>query len=173
MIELVIDSRRRDLGGFEVGRVLPFRRHRCRHSSSSTTWVRSRWRGRSALQRRSTHPTLAWSTVTYLFRRPRWPPDIWERPADRPGGGQLDDRRARHQHSERFDAPPRWRRADARIQLGRLPAEIEETDPAFAITERATRPTYSEGAALTGRLIAGRLRRTAKSRPSPMVYAHW
>ncbi|HQN51367.1 MAG TPA: hypothetical protein PK913_09930, partial [Phenylobacterium sp.] len=28
MIELVIDQRRRDLGGFEVGRVLPFHSHR-------------------------------------------------------------------------------------------------------------------------------------------------
>ena len=28
MIELVIDSRRRDLGGFEVGRVLPYAPHR-------------------------------------------------------------------------------------------------------------------------------------------------
>ena len=28
MIELVIDARRRDLGGFEVGRVLPFAEHR-------------------------------------------------------------------------------------------------------------------------------------------------
>ena len=28
MIELVIDARRRDLGGFEVGRVLPFHSHR-------------------------------------------------------------------------------------------------------------------------------------------------
>ena len=28
MIELVIDARRRDLGGFEVGRVLPFAKRR-------------------------------------------------------------------------------------------------------------------------------------------------
>ncbi len=28
MIELVIDQRRRDLGGFEVGRVLPFAKRR-------------------------------------------------------------------------------------------------------------------------------------------------
>ena len=28
MIELVIDARRKDLGGFEVGRVLPFHSHR-------------------------------------------------------------------------------------------------------------------------------------------------
>ena len=28
MIDLVIDQRRRDLGGFEVGRVLPFAKHR-------------------------------------------------------------------------------------------------------------------------------------------------
>jgi redox-sensitive bicupin YhaK (pirin superfamily) len=28
MIELVIEQRRKDLGGFEVGRVLPFARHR-------------------------------------------------------------------------------------------------------------------------------------------------
>jgi redox-sensitive bicupin YhaK (pirin superfamily) len=28
MLDLVIDERRRDLGGFEVGRVLPFAKHR-------------------------------------------------------------------------------------------------------------------------------------------------
>ena len=28
MIDLVIDQRRKDLGGFEVGRVLPYARHR-------------------------------------------------------------------------------------------------------------------------------------------------
>ena len=28
MIELIIDSKRKDLGGFEVGRILPFAKHR-------------------------------------------------------------------------------------------------------------------------------------------------
>ncbi len=28
MLEMVIDQRRRDLGGFEVGRVLPFQKRR-------------------------------------------------------------------------------------------------------------------------------------------------
>lgn len=45
MLELVIDQRRRDLGGLEVGRVLPYQRRRMV----------------------GPHPHIGLSTVTYLF----------------------------------------------------------------------------------------------------------
>ena len=69
MIELVIDQRRKDLGGFEVGRVLPFRRSAWSgRSSSSTTWARRDFEAgfpRSVDVR--PHPHIGLSTVTYLF----------------------------------------------------------------------------------------------------------
>jgi len=68
MIELVIDQRRRDLGGFEVGRVLPFAKRRMvgpfvffDHMARSTS------RRNPALGRCPTHPHIGLSTVTYLF----------------------------------------------------------------------------------------------------------
>ena len=76
MIELVIDSRRRDLGGFEVGRVLPFAKHR-----TVGPFVFFDHMGpidmpagvpRSADVR--PHPHIGLSTVTYLFDGEMPPP---------------------------------------------------------------------------------------------------
>ena len=69
MLELVIEQRRRDLGGFEVGRVLPFPRRRMvgpfiffDHLGPETL--------QSGIPRSvdvRPHPHIGLSTVTYLF----------------------------------------------------------------------------------------------------------
>ncbi|WP_374579153.1 pirin family protein, partial [Phenylobacterium sp.] len=69
MIDLVIDQRRRDLGGFEVGRVLPFARRRMvgpfiffDHMGPKTFEPGF---GREVDVR--PHPHIGLSTLTYLF----------------------------------------------------------------------------------------------------------
>ena len=69
MLDLVIDQRRRDLGGFEVGRVLPYHRRRMvgpfiffDHLGPETLPAGI---ARSADVR--PHPHIGLSTVTYLF----------------------------------------------------------------------------------------------------------
>ena len=67
MIEMVIESQRRDLGGFEVGRVLPFAKKRMvgpfvflDHMGPA---VSASGRGIDVRP----HPHIGLSTVTYLF----------------------------------------------------------------------------------------------------------
>ncbi len=63
-IETIIEARKRDLGGFTVGRLLPSSARRLvGPSSSSITWARSSWhRGPG-----STFARTNLATVTYLF----------------------------------------------------------------------------------------------------------
>ena len=92
MIELVIDSRRRDLGGFEVGRVLPFHAHR-----RVGPFVFFDHMGpidfapgipRSVDVR--PHPHIGLSTVTYLFEGEITHRDsVGSQIAIVPGGGPL------------------------------------------------------------------------------------
>ena len=69
MIDLVIDQRRKDLGGFEVGRVLPFHSHRM-----VGPFIFFDHMGPAAFQAGfprtvdvRPHPHIGLSTVTYLF----------------------------------------------------------------------------------------------------------
>src|ERR1700745_60143 len=69
MIDLVIDQRRRDLGGFEVGRVLPFAKHRMvgpfAFFDHMGPVAMAAGTPRTADVR--PHPHIGLSTVTYLF----------------------------------------------------------------------------------------------------------
>src|ERR1700678_1526618 len=107
MIALVIDSRRRDLGGFEVGRVLPYAPHR-----AVGPFVFFDHMGPvdfpAGLTRDADvrpHPHIGLSTVTYLFdgeitNRDSLASQIYIRP------GEVNWMTAGRgiTHSERFDA---------------------------------------------------------------------
>ncbi len=178
MIELVIDSRRRDLGGFEVGRVLPFAQHRM-----VGPFVFFDHMGpiqfppgipRSVDVR--PHPHIGLSTVTYLFDGEITHRDsVGSEIAITPGEMNWMTAGRGITHSERFDHLRRTGGAMHGIQawVG-LPTEAEETDPAFAHHGPEDLPTY-EGGGLWARLIAGEAfgAKANVKVHSPMFYVHW
>ena len=148
MIELVIDSRRHDLGGFEVGRVLPFARHRM-----VGPFVFFDHMGpidmpagvpRSADVR--PHPHIGLSTVTYLFAGEMRHQDSlgFDQPI-RPGEVNWMTAGTRHHPLRAFRwADPRPRRALARHPgLGRAAGQRwrRSTPPSPTTTDRPTCPT--------------------------------
>jgi len=180
MIELVIDSRRRDLGGFEVGRVLPFALHR-----TVGPFVFFDHMGpvdMPAHVPRSTdvrpHPHIGLSTVTYLFSgEMRHQDSVGSDQAIRPGEVNWMTAGKGISHSERFDGPLRDHGGNIHgIQAWvALPNELEEIDPAFAHHAGDEDLPYYEGGGMKARLIAGTgFGAVAKVKThSPMVYAHW
>jgi redox-sensitive bicupin YhaK (pirin superfamily) len=177
-VELVIDARRRDLGGFEVGRVLPFHAHRM-----VGPFVFFDHMGPIDFQAgfpRSVdvrpHPHIGLSTVTYLFdgeitHRDSVGSDI----AIHPGEVNWMTAGRGITHSERFDRLRQTGGAMHGIQawVG-LPRADEETDPGFVHHGPEDLPTYESGG-LWARLIAGEaFGATAKVKThSPLVYVHW
>jgi redox-sensitive bicupin YhaK (pirin superfamily) len=178
MLDLVIDARRRDLGGFEVGRLLPAAPRRMvgpfiffdhigpvqlPAGLPRTVDVRP-------------HPHIGLSTITYLFDG-----EIMHRDSvgsEQPiRAGEVNWMTAGRgiTHSERFER--------ARMQGDHmhgiqswvaLPKEQEETDPTFAHHEQQDLPTY-EGGGLWARLVAGEAfgARAKVKTHSPMFYVHW
>jgi len=178
MPELVIDQRRRDLGGFEVGRVLPHAQRRM-----IGPFIFFDHMGPVHLARglpRSVdvrpHPHIGLSTVTYLFEGEIMHRDsLATEQAIRPGEVNWMTAGRGITHSERFERA----RAEGGEMHGiqawvALPKEFEESEPAFAHHGAADLPTYEEGG-LWARLIAGEaFGAKAKVRTSsPMFYAHW
>ena len=179
MIELVIDARRYDLGGFEVGRVLPFPAHRM-----VGPFVFLDHFGPLSLPAglpRSVdvrpHPHIGLSTVTYLFEG-----EITHR--DSLGSeveilpGEMNWMTAGRgiTHSERFDALRRTGGAMHGIQAWvALPREAEEIAPTFAHHGPEDLPTYESADGLWARLVAGEaFGATARVKThSPMFYVHW
>ncbi len=178
MLEMVIKQRRKDLGGFEVGRVLPFAQRRM-----VGPFVFFDHMGpvdfpagipRSVDVR--PHPHIGLSTVTYLFDGEITHRDSlgFEQPI-RPGEVNWMTAGRGITHSERFER--------ARSEGGRLhgiqawvalPKEFEETDPAFAHHPAADLPTY-ESDGLWARLIVGEAfgAKTSVKTFSPIFYVHW
>jgi len=179
MIELVIDQRRRDLGGFVVGRVLPYAKHRTvgpfvffDHMGPLTM---------PAGVPRSTdvrpHPHIGLSTVTYLFEgQMRHQDSVGADQAITPGDVNWMTAGRGITHSERFDGPIRDHggRMHGIQAWVALPTELEEIDPAFAHHGPADLPTLDSGG-LWARLIAGRAfgAEAAVKTHSPMFYVHW
>jgi len=178
MIELVIDQRRKDLGGFEVGRVLPFAKRRMvgpfvffdhmgpvefQAGFAKNVDVRP-------------HPHIGLSTVTYLFDGEITHRDsIGVTQAIHPGEVNWMTAGRGITHSERFDTLRATGGAMHGIQAWvALPTELEETDPAFANHGPDDLPTY-EGGGMWARLIAGKaFGAEAKVKThSPMFYVHW
>jgi len=178
MIDLVIEQRRRDLGGFEVGRVLPSAQRRM-----VGPFVFFDRMGpiqfppgipRSVDVR--PHPHIGLSTVTYLLEGEIMHRDsLASEQAIRPGEVNWMTAGRGITHSERFER--------ARAEGGKLhgiqawvalPREQEETEHGFAHHPAAELPTY-EGGGLWARLIAGEAfgAKTPVKTFSPMFYVHW
>ncbi len=178
MIDIVITQRRRSLGGFEVGRVLPFAKRRMvgpfvffdhmgpvdfAPGIPDNVDVRP-------------HPHIGLSTVTYLFDGEIMHRDsVGSEQPIRPGEVNWMTAGRGITHSERFER--------ARIEGGHmngiqawvaLPEADEETDPAFAHHGAEDLPTFEEQG-VWGRLIAGEalgLRARVRTH-SPLFYLHW
>lgn len=178
MIELIIPQRRRSLGGFEVGRVLPFAKRRMigpfiffdhmgpvQFPPGIPPEVDVR-----------PHPHIGLSTVTYLFDGEIMHRDsVGSEQPVRPG--EVNWMTAGHgiTHSERFER--------ARLEGGSLngiqawvalPRENEETNPDFAHYGSDDLPILEEEGAWA-RLIAGEafgLKASVKAH-SPLFYLHW
>jgi hypothetical protein len=177
MIELVIDQRRRDIGGFEVGRVLPFAKRRMVGPFIFFDHLGPvdlpRGLPREADVR--PHPHIGLSTVTYLFAG-----EIIHRDstgveqAIRPGEVNWMIAGSGITHSERFERARREGGPMHAIQSWvALPDGDEETSPAFAHHEGSDLPLHRDGGVWL-RLLAGEafgLRAAVKTH-SPLFYAH-
>ncbi|MDB5428649.1 MAG: pirin-related protein [Phenylobacterium sp.] len=178
MIELVIDQRRRDLGGFEVGRVLPYHAHRMVGPFAFFDHMGPAQFGAGFPRNVDVrpHPHIGLSTVTYLFDGEITHRDsVGSTEVIRPGEVNWMTAGRGITHSERFEEL----RANGGTMHGiqawvALPTEEEETDPAFAHHGQADLPTY-EGGGMWARLIAGKaFGAEAKVKVhSPMFYVHW
>jgi len=178
MIELVIDQRRKDLGGFEVGRVLPFAKRRM-----VGPFVFFDHMGPVEFQPGfprnvdvRPHPHIGLSTVTYLFDGEITHRDsVGVTQRIHPGEVNWMTAGSGITHSERFETL----RADGGAMHGiqawvALPVEDEEIDPAFHHHGVDDLPTYEAGG-LWARLVAGEAF-GAKARVqtrSPLFYVHW
>jgi redox-sensitive bicupin YhaK (pirin superfamily) len=178
MIELVIDQRRRDLGGFEVGRVLPH------HGGKMVgPFIFFDHMGPAEFQAGFArdvdvrpHPHIGLSTLSYLFDGGMTHRDSTGVTQEiRPGEVNWMTAGKGVTHSERFE--------QLRAHGGRmngiqawiaLPLETEETDPSFEHYAADDLPTY-EGGGMWARLIAGEAfgARSPVKVSSPMFYVHW
>lgn len=178
MIELVIEQRRRNLGGsFEVGRVLPFAKRRMVGPFIFFDHIGPidipRGVDRSADVR--PHPHIGLSTVTYLFAGEIMHRDsLAYAQAIRPQEVNWMTAGRGITHSERLE---RARAQGDRIHgiqaWVALPSEVEETEPSFSHHSGSDLPQWTEGGVI-GHLIAGSaygLTAGAQTH-SPLFYAH-
>lgn len=178
MIEMVIDARKKDLGGFEVGRILPFHARRMvgpfiflDHMGPAAFAP-----GAEAVNVRP-HPHIGLSTLTYLFEG-----EIMHRDntgatqAIRPGEVNWMTAGKGIVHSERTD--PLKKAAGGPMHGMQawiaLPKEAEEVDPSFHHHGEGDQPTY-ENAGLFARLVAGEAYGASArvKTSSPLFYVHW
>ena len=177
MIDLVIQQRRRDLGGFEVGRVLPYAKRRMvgafiflDHMGPLTfapgipTSVDVR-----------PHPHIGLSTVTYLFEGEIMHRDsVGSEQPIRPGEVNWMTAGRGITHSERFE---RGRREGGPLNGVQawvaLPREDEETNPSFTHYAAESLPT-SEERGVWMRAIVGEAfgMRSDVHTHSPLFYVH-
>jgi len=178
MLDLVIDKRQRDLGGFEVGRVLPFAKRRMVGPFIFLDHMGpvefARGLSKSADVR--PHPHIGLSTVTYLLDGEIMHRDsVGSEQAIRPGEVNWMTAGRGITHSERFEkARVSGDRVHGLQAWVALPKEDEETEPRFAHHGPDDLPTY-EGGGLRARLLAGAaFGAEAKVKThSPLFYVHW
>lgn len=177
MIDLVIEARWRSLGGFEVGRVLPFRPRRMVGPFIYFDVIGPvdfpRGIPRSVDVR--PHPHIGLSTVTYLFEGEIMHRDsVGSEQPIRPGEVNWMTAGRGITHSERFERAREHGGPMHGIQAWvALPEEDEETDPAFDHYPAASLPVIQEGG-VWARLIAGRafgLQAGVRTH-SPLFYVH-
>ncbi len=177
MLEQVIEQRRRDLGGFEVGRVLPVAQRRMvgpfvffDHMGPENFVA-----GIPRTVDVRPHPHIGLSTVTYLFDGEIMHRDsVGSEQPILPGEVNWMIAGRGITHSERFEK--------ARHEGGKLhglqawvalPTELEEIPPSFSHHAGNDLPRFSDKG-VEGRLIAGEafgLRAQVKTH-SPIFYAH-
>ncbi len=179
MIDLIIDQRRKDLGGFEVGRVLPFHARRMvgpfiffDHMGPAefapgfprTVDVRP-------------HPHIGLSTLSYLFEGAMTHRDsVGSEIVIRPGEVNWMTAGSGITHSERFeDLREHGGRMDGIQTWLALPTEQEEIDPRFSHHEGDNELPFYESGGLKARLVAGEAYGAKASVPvfSPTFYVHW
>ena len=176
-LQLVIGQRRRDLGGFEVGRVLPFGKRQMigpfiffDHFGPADFP-----RGIPRTVDVRPHPHIGLSTVTYLFDGEIMHRDsVGSEQAIRPGEVNWMVAGRGITHSERFEKARTEGGPMHGIQAWvALPREDEEAAPTFANYAGDALPTNNEGGVWV-RLIAGELHglRAGAATHSPMFYAH-
>ncbi len=177
-IHSVIDQHRKDLGGFEVGRVLPAPRQRM-----VGPFVFFDHMGPSAFApgfARSVdvrpHPHIGLATVSYLFQGSMTHRDsVGVTQEILPGEVNWMTAGLGITHSERFETLRTNGGNLHGIQAWvALPTELEETDPAFAHHGVEDLPTY-EANGMWARLIAGSAfgAKAAVRIHSPLFYVHW
>ena len=178
MIDLVIDQRRKDLGGFEVGRVLPFAKRRMigpfiffDHMGPAQFQAGF---GREVDVR--PHPHIGLSTLSYLFEGEMTHRDsVGVTQPIRPGEVNWMTAGSGITHSERFETlREKGGRMNGIQTWIALPVEDEEMAPAFNHYSPDVLPTHEEKG-MWARLIAGQA--FGASSPvkthSPMFYVHW
>lgn len=177
MIDDVIEGKRKDLGGFEVARILP---HARRRTVGPFVFLDHMGPAEFApgmgLDVRP-HPHIGLSTLTYLFDGEFVHRDSLgcTQPV-RPGEVNWMTAGSGIVHSERTG--PDVRAAGGAMHGLQawiaLPEEDAEIDPAFDHYEAADLPTFEEGG-VWGRLIAGAAQgeRSPVKVRSPMFYLHW
>jgi redox-sensitive bicupin YhaK (pirin superfamily) len=176
-LELVIDQRRRDLGGFEVGRVLPFAARRMVGPFIFFDHLGPRDFPRGVPREVDVrpHPHIGLATVTYLFDGEIMHRDsLGSEQAIRPGEVNWMTAGRGITHSERFEKA----RAEGGPMHGiqswvALPREREEMAPEFVHYGRDVLPVL-EASGVSMRLIAGAAfgRDSGVRTQSPLFYLH-
>ena len=178
MLDLVIDQRRRDLGGFEVGRVLPFAKRRMVGPFIFFDHLGpvSLPPGIPTSVDIRPHPHIGLATVTYLFDGEIMHRDsVGSQAPIHPGEVNWMVAGRGVTHSERFEKARARGDAIHGIQSWvALPAEQEECAPGFAHYGRDDLPTLEDDGTWT-RLLAGESfgAKSPVDSHSPLFYLHW
>ena len=178
-IERIIDRRAHDLGGgFEVGRLLPFRARRMVGPFIFFDHLGPVELAPGIPRQLDVrpHPHIGLATVTYLYSGQLTHRDsLGCHQEVRPGEVNWMVAGRGITHSERFEHA----RAHGALMHGiqawvALPAEAEETEPSFEHHAGDALPQWSEGG-VRGRLIAGAADglKAAVRTHSPLAYQHW
>jgi redox-sensitive bicupin YhaK (pirin superfamily) len=176
-IELVIEGRRRDLGGFEVGRVLPWTKRRSVGPFVFFDHMGPKQMAANLPRKVDVrpHPHIGLSTITYLYAGEIVHRDsLGFHQVIRPGEVNWMTAGRGISHSERFETMREHGGLLHGIQAWiALPAADEETAPAFVHHAAQELPIEREGG-VSRRVIAGKA--FGKSSPvrthSPIVYVH-
>ena len=178
MIELVIPQRSRDLGAFEVGRVLPFAKRRMvgPYIFFDRMGPKDLAPGLPPEADVRPHPHIGLSTITYLFDGEIMHRDsVGSEQPIHPGEVNWMTAGRGITHSERFERLRREGGPIDGVQLwAALPDEREEMDPGFWHYGSDALPVF-DGDGVVGRLIAGRLAGVVSpvKVDSPQFYVHW
>ncbi|WP_374013038.1 pirin family protein [Pseudoxanthomonas koreensis] len=178
MIELLIPQRRRDLGAFEVGRVLPYAKRRMvgPYIFFDRMGPKDFAPGMPREADVRPHPHIGLSTITYLFDGQIMHRDsVGSEQPIHPGEVNWMTAGRGITHSERFEELRAHGGPMDGIQAWvALPDEREEIDPGFWHYPSQALPVF-EGQGMAGRLIAGRLEGVDSPVrvDSPQFYVHW